>query len=828
MIKPAPDRRRKRLWGCLALLVFAGVVLLIGLVGFLLLRSREGRWVGPAVSIRQPLRGARLSLEHGGVVVMEAMGSEPIRRYELWVDGAPQGVLRPAEGKPSLTGEEQIRWVPDGVGTHVLIAIAYDRRGMQGRSKPVVVDVTSRDAGAFVGVRVEVQAGDTPASLSERSGLSPEQLEDVLPSDLPVGEMTLPVPWSSLPPGFFGEGGPEPASPGDEPPAPEWDLPPEVPQPVAGLAAEPAGGCQVRLTWQLADPVSGLRLYRYGGMADDFTSVAEIEPQAAESTDTVRWGGSYLYVLATVGRRGETPGPMARVEVPAETCPDEEPLPESGLAWLQFEGMRVVTQETFDRLYCYFSLDGEEYQRIPGGKDSSLTLTEDGWDLTPYLAGIHRRVFEHDVQTPVSLRLECWGWRGDDLLPLGELDDLRPRQDWTQDLMTSSPGFRFLFGILGYQNDLPVLDQLLIEADEPPPPPWHLSLGLDTLDCLAHVNQGGGEDLYGGEGVLSQWACFEIPETMLVWDWPSEEGWELSDIDGYRVEVIRDWDNWDPDEPWEGELHTEGESGSANMAFPVSTLPSCLRTFGFRVEAYRDTEERRLYSEPSPVLLVSNPDCPDAAVVEIELVDIEVRELDDGCILFCDGESLQAYGSGEFVVIRSPWYTVANPDSDSFITHEARVDFWTDECDAGLGEGCLIQPRTVHNGTINLAEEDLRVCQDGGCTEFGPGNNRVRLVLYQGDQITFPFMLWDVDGVEDDVWCGTTEDIGVQDRLSVYDYTSVSWIIGEIFGEQTLREWAEGGFEDVFYNYAFDALKDQDAKCTVHVRVRGLGLYRGG
>ncbi|MCJ7678141.1 MAG: hypothetical protein MUO35_10520, partial [Anaerolineales bacterium] len=178
--------------------------------------------------------------------------------------------------------------------------------------------------------------------------------------------------------------------------------------------------------------------------------------------------------------------------------------------------------------------------------------------------------------------------------------------------------------------------------------------------------------------------------------------------------------------------------------------------------------------------------------------------------------------------IRSPWYTAANPDSDSFITHEARVDFWTDECDAGFGQGCLIQPRTVHNGTINLAEEDLRVCQDGGCTELGPGNNRVRLVLYQGDQITFPFMLWDVDDVEDDVWCGTTEDIGLQDRASVNDYASVTWIVGEVFGERTLREWAEGGFDDEFLNYSYPALSDQDAECRISIRVRGLGLYTGG
>lgn len=832
MSTPTPDRRRKRLWGCLALLLGGGAVALVILLGIGLVRSRQGRLLGPAVAIRMPRHGARLALEHGGVVVIEAMGRAPIQRVELWVDGDPAGVVRPPDGQQWLPDETQMRWVPDAEGVHVLIAMAIDQRGVQGRSRPVVVEVAHRDPGELVGVRVEVRPGDTPASLAERSGLSPELVEEFMPPGQSDGEVILPIPWGRLPPGFFGEDGPEPASPAQDAPPAEWNLPPELPEPPAGLTAEPAGSCLVHLDWQLGGPASGLRLYRYGGMADDFTSVAEIDPQAMEYTDTVRWGGSYLYVLATVGRRGESPGPMARVEVPADDCPDEEPLPESGMAWLQFEGLRVVTQDAFDRLYCYFSLDGQKYERVPAKQDSSLALTGEGWDLTPYLAGLHRRIFEHDVQAPVSLRLECWGWRGDELLPLGSLEDLRPRTDWSHDLTASSPGFRLLFGILGYQNDLPVLDQQLIEVTDPPPPPWHLSLGLSPLECLAHVNQGGGEDLYPGEGVLSQWACLEIPDRMLVWDWPSEEGWALSDIDGYRVEVIRDWDEWDPEDPGAGELRTEGESGSANMAFPVSSLPSCLRTYGFRVIAYRDTEIGRLYSEPSPVLRVSRPDCPDAAVVEVELLDIEVDDLDDGCLLFCDGESLQAYGSGELVVIRSPFHSAATGDF-SVWTHEARVDFWTDECDAGFGEGCLIQPRTVHNGTIDLAEEDLRVCQDGACTELGPGNNKVRLVLYQGDQITFPFMLWDVDGVEDDVWCGTTEDIGLRDRARVatgvdHDYEGVTWILGEIWGEQSLRQWAEDGFQDWFYNYAFGALQDQDAKCNVHVRVRGLGLYTGG
>lgn len=833
MSKDASQRYGKRRWGCLAFLALAVLVLLVGVLGYLILRSREGRWMGPAVSIRQPLHGSRWTLEHGGVVVIEASGPEPIQRYELWVDGSRYGVIRPSEGQPALPGETQLRWVPADEGIHSLIALAYDGRGLQGRSRPVIVEASQRDPQEPIGVRVDVQPGEDAASIAARSGLDPDLVAEILPPDAPPGEAILPIPRDRLPAAFFGEDGVEPGSPWREAPPPEADyLPPGMPSPAASLTAEPAGGCQVSLAWQLEDRPDGLRLYRYGGMADDFTSVAELDPQLTQYTDSVRWGGSYLYVIATVGRRGENPGPMKRVEVPAQDCPDEETLPESGLAWIQFEGMRVITQEAFDRLYCYFSLDGGDYQRIPAGKDSSLPRAEDGWDLTPYLAGLHRRVFEHDVQTPVGLRLECWGWRGDELIPVGALDDLRPRQDWRDDLTASSPGLQLLFSLLAYQNDLPVLDQELIEADEPPPPPYNVRLGEGPLECLTHVNLGGGADLYAGEGVLSQWACLEIPEQMLTWDWPSEDGWAVSDIDGYAVEVVQDWDDFGPDEHWTGDLRFVGTSGSANMALPVSFFPPCLRTYAYRVRAYREAEPRRLYSDWSPVLLLSPSGCTEAAYVEFELLELEVDDLDDGCLLFCDGESLQAYGTGEWSVIRSPWYSAATGDF-SVWTHDAQVTFWSEECGAGAGEGCLVQPRTVHNGTIDFVDEDLRICHNGGCSGFGPGHNTVRLVLYHGDKVEFRFVLWDIDGVEDDVWCGTTEDIGVADRLRVgtgrdRDYESVSWIVGEYYDdERTLREWAEAGFTDTFYNYGHNWLSDQDAECTITMRVRGLGLVPG-
>ena len=240
------------------------------------------------------------------------------------------------------------------------MARAFDRRGLQGVSTPAVVEAVAGHDAAVIGIRLEVLPGDSVESLATRSGLSPDLLGGVLPSadvDLSGGEVIVPVPREELPPFYFGEGGAEPAAPDQAEAEPPVLSPPAgFPDPAAALTAEHADGCHVRLSWNVDEPGVQVHLYRFGGQAEDFTSVADVDPAASEYLDTVHWGGDYLYLVATVGRSGETPGPMGRVSVPADACPEEEPLPETGLAWLQFEATRLVTDESFDRLYCYLSL----------------------------------------------------------------------------------------------------------------------------------------------------------------------------------------------------------------------------------------------------------------------------------------------------------------------------------------------------------------------------------------------------------------------------------------------------------------------------------------
>jgi hypothetical protein len=792
-------------WGCLGFL--GGLALLIVAVA-LLIWLMPRRVEAPRVSIRQPASGSRISVEDGTLLLVRARSSEPIVRMELWVDGLQEAVLVPGDGQQALPETLRLRWQPRSPGPHTLIAGAYDRRGVLGRSRPVIVDGVQDDDPALVDITLPIQPGDSAATLAERSGLPVEALAGV--GDLAGGggaEIVVQVPAADLPADFFGEGGDEPDA-ARAGPAPEALPPPGgLPDAPLGLTAEHAGACNVRLTWEAGDAGSTVLLERLGGIDQDFRTVFEGGADSLAFEDSVPWGGEYLYQIAATGRQGEAPGPMASIEIPADACPQSQQPPESGAAWFQFEATRLLTSAAVERAYCYLSLDGAEYQRIPAGKDTFLPRLGDGWDLSPFLAGMQRRVFEHRVEDPIALAMECWGWQGDDLSLLGAIEDQYPGSQWNVDLTGTGSQMEVLFRLSSYFNDLPVLVPVSYTT-APPPVPTNVHMAHSLADCVAHAVRPGGHELYPSEALLTLWGCQEL-DNMLVWDWDPGEGNTQADLSFFDVVVS-------------GPSGTESvEVGSVTQAAPVS-WPSCLEENEAYVSAHAEPGIWSGWSEP---YAYEQPDCPEFAQVEITLESLQVSHLDDGCLLFCGGESLQAYGSGEWLV-----RDTIDDDLDYMTTTTAWMTFWTEGCHGvGFGSGCLFNPRRIRNTTYDLEQEDIRTASGGAWSDFGPGNNTVRLTVYDGAAIEFHFVMWDADGAEDDVWCGTVEDTGYFDYLAHaggQGYETAPMVIGPY----SLEDWAHFAYEDLEFpwsNTDYGALSDQDANCTLTYTIHPLGLmYR--
>jgi hypothetical protein len=804
-MKASPNLRRLT-WGCAGfLLALALLALIVGLFIWWM----PSRVVGPTVAIRQPASGSRVSMEDGTLLVIRIRGTEAAVRVELWVDGEREATLLPGEGQQVLPEMVRLRWQPSSEGPHTLVAGAYDRRGAQGRSRPVIIDGVADDDPALVGIPLAVEPGDSEDTLAERSGLPAESLEDAVPlAGADGGEIVVQIPAGDLPAGFFGEGGDEPEASRDAPIPEALPQPADLPAAPLSLTAEHAGGCQVRLTWDLGESSANVRLDRLGGLDQDFRHVFEGASAPSEFVDTVPWGGEYIYQIASLGRQGEAPGPMRSVEIPAEACPQAQALPESGAAWFQFEATRLMTAADVERAYCYLSLDGGEYQRIPAGKDVFLPSLGDGWDLAPYLAGMQRRVFQHRVEDPISVAMECWGWQGGDLSLLGVIEDQYPGSEWNVELTGIGSGLEMLFRLSSYFNDLPVLVPVDYSTASPPVP-TNVHMARSLSDCLSHAFRPGGRELYPAEALLTMWGCREL-DNMLVWDWDPGEGNTQGDLSTFEVVVS-------------GPGDTESlEVGSVTQAAPVP-WPSCLEENEAYVSAHADEGIWSGWSDP---YAYEQPDCPEFAQVEITLQSLRVSRLDDGCLLFCGGETLQAYGSGEWLVRD----TNGEEGGQYATTTLAWMTFWTDGCHgAGIGSGCLFNPRRIRNTTYDLASEDISTSQGGSRSEFGPGNNTVRLTVYDGAAIEFHFELWDSDDVEDDIWCGTIEDMGYFDYLAHaggQGYETAPLVIGPY----SLEDWAHFAYADIAFpwsNTDYDALSDQDSHCTLTYSVQPLGLmYR--
>ena len=803
-MKSSPNLRRLT-WGCTG---FFGALALLVLAVVLLILLMPRRVAGPSVAIRQPASGSRVSMEDGTLLLIRVRGTEAAVRVELWVDGEREATLLPGEGQQTLPEIVRLRWQPRSEGPHTLVAGAYDGRGVQGRSRPVIIDGVADDDPTIVGVSLTVEPGDSAATLAERAGIPAESLAGAVPpAGADGGEIVVQVPAADLPANFFGEGGDEPDA-ARAGPAPEaLPQPGGLPDAPLSLTAEHAGGCNVRLTWETGESGSDVRLERLGGVDQGFHAVFAGAAESLEFEDTVPWGGDYLYQIAATGRQGEAPGPMAGVEIPADACPQSQDLPESGAAWFQFEATQLLTSVAVDRAYCYLSLDGAEYQRIPAGKDTFLPRLGDGWDLSPFLAGMQRRVFEHRVEDPIALAMECWGWQGDDLGLLGAIEDQYPGNQWNVDLTGTGSQIEMLFRLSSYFNNLPVLVPVGYST-APPPVPTNVHMAHSLADCVAHAVRPGGHELYPAEALLTLWGCQEL-DNMLVWDWDPGEGNTQADLSTFDVVVSSPGG-------------TESlEVGSITQAAPVS-WPSCLEENEAYVSAHADEGIWSGWSEP---YFYEQPDCPEFAQVEITLESLRVSHLDDGCWFFCGGENLQAYGSGEWLV-----RDTIDDDPDYMTATTAWMTFWTvGGHGIGPGAGCLFTPRPIRNTTYYLADEDISTTSGGAWSDFGPGNNTVRLTVYDGAAIEFHFVLWDADDYEDDVWCGTTEDTGALDYLAHaggQGYETAPLVIGPY----SLEDWAHFAYEDMEFpwsNTDYNALSDQDSHCTLTYTIHPLGLmYR--
>ncbi len=662
---------------------FAGGLLLLsllcaGVAGWFFLRS-DSQGTRAVVQIKAPTSAGLSGVNETLPLVVYAEASRPVLRLEVYADGA---LVAAANGdRHALTLTQN--WTPSTPGRHVLLARAFFAADDFADSQAVFVDTADL---SNVPVQISVD------SLSRGEGVS-----DILVRDLAEAAGVTSEEISSLNPGL-------PAAPDAViPPGTSVTIPrrtapapgaaPAIPPPAPGAPGSPASSAanprfdgethtcsQISIRWTDAPDETAYRLYRIAPGGDRMELLATQPANTITYADSFITGpGTYRYFLAPIRPGGESISSMLGVEIPADCTPSGTGASTS----LRLLLLNLTTQEAYNGVYCYVSINGSRYERIPS--EPGLLLPTNGdlsYDLPLQLP--NRGIYSVNVPTDGLMRLdgECWGRRGVESIRIGRFSGSHASPEWDgRDLINevlafeprelvsldghpvSAGGASFLryriqptgsrFDLSGiapgalqsvYLNIPAILDPLE-GTDTSIPSPTNLRI----------ANVAGCDVFPSADPNVESSICNGPLMPLLRWDWQANSFYNEADVLGWRINLIIVMDDLRP-----GSLSYPGPStlvvrpvgaASAGRSAGLPALPSNI-SCGVNVRITVTTLTARGASLPSEAIFLRQPPCPDLGMIRITFNSItvgpsarigELRDDGDICVA-CTDRRMEIFG----------------------------------------------------------------------------------------------------------------------------------------------------------------------------------------
>jgi hypothetical protein len=492
---------RKVLMGCGVAVLVVLMLVAVGLVVSTLLpkKAQPKLSLSPIfVNINLPLNGAKLPLNEAVRVYAEAIGPTSVHDLELWVDGA----FSPTKMDTSPVDRSPLSavwlWKPSDEGVHRLIVRAIGPDGQAVNSNVVRVSVLPREQIA------ELQV--------------PTLAPDEIPAATEYGE---------------GEGAPLSFSEGEvvsgEPPPTQPAPPPQPQDPAPGPAGTPGlqgtvNGCDTNLLIQdNSDDEDGFYLYRLDPTSTGFQNVAALDKHAGQGAfayiDPGLETGAHTYYVTSHKGGVESASNLVNLTVPPGQC----------MAPLAFglQDALLTTTKAVDKVYCYLSVNGGPWERIPPGSNTFIYPSAGGFDLSDYL----NNLISPPPAGGVTLELECWGWSGDTLVYLGYL-----KKEVTAgpvDLQAID------LELVAQAIDLSVPETDLQNLSPQIAPPYNVRFVKDYDDCLTQASSASQEAT-----IASICSNMQSGYTIITWRWfpgcwfpkPGEIcPYTITDINGYSI-----------------------------------------------------------------------------------------------------------------------------------------------------------------------------------------------------------------------------------------------------------------------------------------------------
>jgi LysM repeat protein len=557
-------RNKSWLAGCLILLV----LLLVGggiAAWFLVPEVDEQLPIAMGqtfVTLTTPTNGAGIPLNAITTIEAQAISAQPIRTLELWIDGVP------AQSKSAPAGASLNQffaawsWMPTVEGEHALLVRAVGDN-QQTTTSNVVRVVASKEANLQIIVPHPVKPGETLPGIAGQYHVTPQEIVDVNPGmsgNAVTPGTNINVPAEPLPPDVSGDTGvvtdppaqDDPVTPEEEAEPPTNKFPgkhgiwigniwgslfkPTPPTAPKIKAKAIPGKCDVDIF--ISDKSSnetGFMIYRLDSHAHAFQHIATLDANGDASLHFVdkKVYGKFQYYVAAFNSAGKSESNLVKAMVTDAQCHTP--------AWqhIGLDKTTVTVSQTVDKMYCYLSVNNGPWVRVPPGDDDFLPVHNGQVDLSQFI----KKLAPPDAQGNVTVRLECWAWRGSTLVFLGEASTTINSGQANQPIQFGNANYRVIASVINSQIDLSGLGTLPFGGGSPTPPsPWidpptNAQFSMDADVCAKHG--------------VSSLICTLVVKTMgagvfLTWDWKDKIcirepngsdkcAQEIHDIDGYHV-----------------------------------------------------------------------------------------------------------------------------------------------------------------------------------------------------------------------------------------------------------------------------------------------------
>ena len=423
--------------------IFIGALIWGGMLFFNYRDSGGGAPVSssPAiVTIGTPGNGDQFEIGEAIIVEASAVGPHDFLSVELWLDGELAGVqAAPAGGLHPFN--THFSWMPVDPGMHSLIAAAVDDKGGKTMSSQVVVMVVENESGIVM---------DSPGSVPE---VLPAPPEGTVPRAGPAEGAVWPAGnWSG--------------TLGDWATSLNEDKKPAAPELVA-VAKQCMAVLQIH---DLSNNEEGFVVYR-----QTINSPAWIKVATLSSQSNVEWisyqdegiYGAVTYYVTAFNVNGEAESNLTLVNIDPEGCDGGE----SEISATEVDLTLQMLDTGAEKVYCYQSTDGVHWTRWP--HFGFMTPDEDGY--------LPRSILQVQRQADINqgLWMDCWGWQGGVLVPLGSFSQQELLPDLTDKQMILGEGLAAEVALKPLK--LPGLGELFPIGGEPVPDYQVASIDFSNL-----------------------------------------------------------------------------------------------------------------------------------------------------------------------------------------------------------------------------------------------------------------------------------------------------------------------------------------------------------